>query len=776
MKFQTSTWLQFLMAIGLYSKDTACDAFSSSSRMHKLLDVQVAHPFTITKIRHDHQSTASRSRLHSTSSASYPTPTIKTSGTPYENTQEQEQELIANIQSYKNSNSISEKPTPAAFTSLIEQWLTFPQPERAQFVLDRMEELYTPSGRIYERIINAWSFAAAECIDRVNLLDDDEGDTSNDNGNDNDNDNVNDQRSEEDEEELLKKKKKLREESVYCSAKAFDLLSRMELLHQEISGGDFRPALSTYTSVINSIMRSCKTDPGAAAGASINSDGMEDNERSAKEGVDLASQRETVERIRSRRDEIYQQRNDIDHHLKIRIHNIQDVFDILDLFQEDGVVVAAAAFERNSSGRVAKVSAGQHKQQVSMELEETPHELFAKMKRGPQGSLVASRFNFNLIINALAQTGETWAAQAAENILDYMVNQCSAIGGEVDVKISDDQTNGIKSKSNSKRNRSTTRSKDKVKLNVLQTHPQLTPSIETINGCINAWAHCTSTEPTAPTRAEAILEKLNDLQQQGKLTTVTPDNVSYNTIIKAYANKADAERAEAILGTMVELYESTGDDKIKPDIISYSSVLNAYAKAAQRDPYASKKSEDILMQMVKMQERENTRTRGNVKGRTRIVNTWCFNTVLNAYAVQGAGSRASALLHQMEVMGETDELVKPDTYSFNTVLKALANSNEKGSIERARLILDKMEKCFANGDTRVKPDAITYNTVVSAYANNGGMTVGRAGKSIVTNNGGKRVGRAAKSIVKRMEDRYLDGDLEVKPTSPTYTSLIKGEY
>jgi hypothetical protein len=87
-----------------------------------------------------------------------------------------------------------------------------------------------------------------------------------------------------------------------------------------------------------------------------------------------------------------------------------------------------------------------------------------------------------------------------------------------------------------------------------------------------------------------------------------------------------------------------------------------------------------------------------------------------------------------------------------------------------------MEKCFANGDTRVKPDAITYNTVVSAYANNGGMTVGRAGKSIVTNNGGKRVGRAAKSIVKRMEDRYLDGDLEVKPTSPTYTSLIKGEY
>jgi hypothetical protein len=112
----------------------------------------------------------------------------------------------------------------------------------------------------------------------------------------------------------------------------------------------------------------------------------------------------------------------------------------------------------------------------------------------------------------------------------------------------------------------------------------------------------------------------------------------------------------------------------------------------------------------------------------------------------------------METMGESDEMLKPDTYSYNTVLKALANSKEKGSVERARQILEKMERRHAEGDPFVKPDTITYNTVILAYANNGGIGAGNA----------------AKDIVERMENRFFQGDLECKPTSSTYTSLIKG--
>ena len=43
------------------------------------------------------------------------------------------------------------------------------------------------------------------------------------------------------------------------------------------------------------------------------------------------------------------------------------------------------------------------------------------------------------------------------------------------------------------------------------------------------------------------------------------------------------------------------------------------------------------------------------------------------------------------------------------------------------------------------------------------------------NNGGKDAGKRAYSILTKMENRFNDGDLEIKPTSSTYTSLIKCE-
>ncbi len=148
---------------------------------------------------------------------------------------------------------------------------------------------------------------------------------------------------------------------------------------------------------------------------------------------------------------------------------------------------------------------------------------------------------------------------------------------------------------------------------------------------------------------------------------VTPDVVSYNSIVKAYANSGNAKKAEEVLNIMEDLYQSTNDSKIRPDIISFSSVLNAYAKAAKYNQSSSRTAERILMRMIKEQ-----RVRLDD---SPIVNVWCFNSVLNAYAAQGAGLRAILLLQLMQDMADRDgnDLVRPDTYSYNTVLKALAN-------------------------------------------------------------------------------------------------------
>ena len=173
--------------------------------------------------------------------------------------EDEERYLFRRIQTFKDSNK--DKPSEEEFTTLIEKWLLFPQPKRAESILDRMEELYTPSGRLYEKIINAWSFGSTECNDRLTLIEAD---------------------SEDDDEETIemrgKERKLLRDNAVYCSDRAMDLLGRMEQLCDEI-GDDFRPALSTYTSVVNSVLRS--------------SDGNIET---------FAARREAVERIKEKRD------------------------------------------------------------------------------------------------------------------------------------------------------------------------------------------------------------------------------------------------------------------------------------------------------------------------------------------------------------------------------------------------------------------------------------------------------------------------------------------
>ncbi len=118
------------------------------------------------------------------------------------------------------------------------------------------------------------------------------------------------------------------------------------------------------------------------------------------------------------------------------------------------------------------------------------------------------------------------------------------------------------------------------------------------------------------------------------------------------------------------------------------------------------------------------------------------------------------MLQLMEDLSHNDKSLTPDTYSYNILLKALANSKEKGSVARAMKTLDKMEKHqdSSSSSKSAKPDVISYNTVILAIANLGG------------NGAGKR----AKAVLKRMEDRFNAGDESVKPTSQTYTALIKG--
>jgi len=230
-----------------------------------------------------------------------------------------------------------------------------------------------------------------------------------------------DQAAEEEMQGKNKQAKFLREEAIHCSSKAVSLLTRMEQLYQEIPGKDFRPALSTYTSVINSIIRTSEIDPSSAktnsatttttttattttanvstastTATSNNNEGAQEGQAqetanananaNAQEqsngGVDLASQWEIIERIRSRRDEIYKQRNDVDHRVKIRVTSIQHVLDILEHFREQEYEYSNGNNNGNANANDVDVDGALDPlaEGSGSGSEIAPHELFARLK------------------------------------------------------------------------------------------------------------------------------------------------------------------------------------------------------------------------------------------------------------------------------------------------------------------------------------------------------------------------------------------------------------
>ena len=91
----------------------------------------------------------------------------------------------------------------------------------------------------------------------------------------------------------------------------------------------------------------------------------------------------------------------------------------------------------------------------------------------------------------------------------------------------------------------------------------------------------------------------------------------------------------------------------------------------------------------------------------------------------GSGAdRAEACLDIMEELANTtgNEDVRPNSYNYNSVISALANSQEKGAASRAEIILGKMENLYrTTGDENVKPRTATYNAIIDAWAKSGEM-------------------------------------------------------
>lgn len=280
------------------------------------------------------------------------------------------------------------------------------------------------------------------------------------------------------------------------------------------------------------------------------------------------------------------------------------------------------------------------------------------------------------------------------------------------------------------------------------------PNADTINGVLKAWMVTPRSHyPDVARRAEAVLARLATWQSEGLIWNVTATTVSYNTCINMWKEcSADipgaAQRATDILLLMEEESTKSANSAVAPDDVSYATCIGAWAECSSINSDVGNNAEAILMRMY---------DRNKLSDNAPRPTTRCFNAVLLAYAKNGGqrnggGKRALELLRFMERLhaeGNTD--LSPDTYTFNIVMKALANCGEKGAARKANLLLQRMEDSFTKGDSSLKPDLLSYNTVLDVFSKE----------------------CDAKSAERLLQQMLAKDDAMIEPDSHSYTSVLK---
>uniref|UniRef100_A0A7S4S8Q9 Pentacotripeptide-repeat region of PRORP domain-containing protein n=1 Tax=Ditylum brightwellii TaxID=49249 RepID=A0A7S4S8Q9_9STRA len=210
-----------------------------------------------------------------------------------------------------------------------------------------------------------------------------------------------------------------------------------------------------------------------------------------------------------------------------------------------------------------------------------------------------------------------------------------------------------------------------------------------------------------------------------------PNVVSFNGVIAAWSNSntiESGERGERLLHQMVDIKSNNSNQMmIPPDIITYNSVLHAYATSSKCGSFdAANKALNLLHKM----ENEEFHIKPDV---------YSYATVMDAFAQRGTGGGSSSSGDGSILSGATSatigvesaetvqyllqkmkrsKTIHPNTVCYNAALLAWARSTYFDCAERCELLLREMEKQEGKRHyATAKPDRISYNTLLQAYAN-----------------------------------------------------------
>jgi pentatricopeptide repeat protein len=207
--------------------------------------------------------------------------------------------------------------------------------------------------------------------------------------------------------------------------------------------------------------------------------------------------------------------------------------------------------------------------------------------------------------------------------------------------------------------------------------------------------------------------KAHDLYEKMLEMGVTPDLVTYNSLMNAWAqstftvNSNDAKIKSDDSGRQSQaLFDDMSKRGVTPDSTTYNSLLNVFAKNGNA------RQAQKLLDRLERDEWKDQRLSAFVTNQRLIA----YNTVLNAWVKSGrtyenddislleAAVNTQAMLQRMRKHG-----VRPNGISYAAVLNSLQNCGGPDSADMAERILIEMEQ------DGVKPKKIHYSTVIDTW-------------------------------------------------------------
>ena len=291
-----------------------------------------------------------------------------------------------------------------------------------------------------------------------------------------------------------------------------------------------------------------------------------------------------------------------------------------------------------------------------------------------------------------------------------------------------------------------------------------------------------SGDPSSGRRAEGIILKMQELHEKGALD-LNPTFYAFQKVIDCWSNmdeEGSAARANDVL-TLAERISQEGNKQTRPDRDGYMSVITAWSKSHEAD------APDRIVKLIRAMklrfdqgEREfalkesayaaliqayaNCGNPEAAKLAQRVFdaapekfkNTELYNALIGA---QGGDSiSAEAILQEMhKAYLDGNEMVQPNTESFNLVLMAWSRSGSPMAAWRADGIFNRMNELTSRGELPVKPNGRTFDMVISTLANELGA------------DGALKVER----YLGLLKDYYRSGELDCTPSVTSYTEAIR---